>query len=208
MSKSFNTAIIFFISLLFFVSFCTVAENKNEPKQNRPLQGKNIAFLLTEGFHDGETMFPMGFLYNKGAEITVIGVEPGEYQAYNSEVTALVTFSVSEVSPGDFDALVIPGGLSPSNLREHEEVNAFVRSFFELNKPTAAICHGPQVLASAGVLTGRTLTGVRGIQEELENAGAIFEDAEVMVDGQLITSRTPPDLPAFSRQILHSLLQK
>ncbi|TVQ71025.1 MAG: type 1 glutamine amidotransferase [Balneolaceae bacterium] len=170
------------------------------------LQGKNVAFLITEGFHDGETLFPMGYLINHGANVTVIGVAPGEYTAYNSDVTAVVTRSVNEVSPADFDALVIPGGHSPANLREHEDVISFVRAFVEAGKPTAAICHGPQVLVTAGVIEGRTLTGVGGIEDEITGAGATFEDVEVMVDGNIITSRTPPDLPAFSRQIAQSLL--
>lgn len=170
------------------------------------LQGKNVAFLITEGFHDGETMFPMGYLVNHGANVTVIGVERGEYKAYNSDVTAMVVRSVDEVSPADFDALVIPGGHSPRNLREHENVLSFVRTFVEADKPTAAICHGPQVLVTAGVVSGRTLTGVGRIRDEITEAGAHFEDVEVMVDGNIITSRTPPDLPAFSRQIAQSLL--
>ncbi len=169
------------------------------------LHGKNVAFLITEGFHDGETMFPMGYLINHGANVTVIGVERGEYKAYNSDVTARVERTVNEVTPADFDALVIPGGHSPANLREHDDVIAFVRDFVGTDKPTAAICHGPQVLVTAGVISGRTLTGVSGIKDEITGAGARFEDVEVMVDGNIITSRTPPDLPAFSRQIAHSL---
>jgi len=170
------------------------------------LMGNNVAFLVTEGFHDGETMFPMGYLMHHGANVTVIGVERGEYTAYNSDMTAVVIRSVIEVSPDDFDALVIPGGHSPANLREHEDVISFVRAFVESGKPTAAICHGPQVLVTADVIEGRTLTGVGGIEDEITGAGATFVDVEVMVDGNIITSRTPPDLAAFSQQIAQSLL--
>ena len=170
------------------------------------LMGNNVAFLVTEGFHDGETMFPMGYLMHHGANVTVIGVERGEYTAYNSDMTAVVIRSVIEVSPDDFDALVIPGGHSPANLREHEDVISFVRAFVESGKPTAAICHGPQVLVTADVIEGRTLTGVGGIEDEITGAGATFVDVEVMVDGNIITSRTPPDLAAFSKQIAQSLL--
>lgn len=169
------------------------------------LQGKNVAFLITDGFHDGETLFPMGYLMNHGAVVTVIGVESGEYTAYNSDINVRVQYPVSEVVPADFDALVIPGGHSPANLRENEDVIAFVRSFVQADKPTAAICHGPQVLVTADVIDGRTLTGVGGIQDEITGAGATFEDAELIVDGNIITSRTPPDLPAFSQQIAQSL---
>jgi len=191
--------------LIIFAAGCEGRKAEDLVPEPGLLQGKNVAFLITEGFHDGETMFPMGYLINHGANVTVIGVERGEYTAYNSDVTAIVTRSVNEVSPADFDALVIPGGHSPANLREHEDVISFVRAFVETDKPTAAICHGPQVLVTAGVIEGRTLTGVGGIRDEITGAGATFEDVEVMVDGNIITSRTPPDLPAFSRQIAQSL---
>jgi protease I len=191
--------------LIVFAAGCEGRKAEDLVPEPGLLQGKNVAFLITEGFHDGETMFPMGYLINHGANVTVIGVERGEYTAYNSDVTAIVTRSVNEVSPADFDALVIPGGHSPANLREHEDVITFVRAFVETDKPTAAICHGPQVLVTAGVIEGRTLTGVGGIRDEITGAGATFEDVEVMVDGNIITSRTPPDLPAFSRQIAQSL---
>jgi protease I len=191
--------------LIIFAAGCEGRQAEEMIPEPGLLHGKNVAFLITEGFHDGETMFPMGYLINHGANITVIGVARGEYTAYNSDVTAIVTRTVSEVSPANFDALVIPGGHSPANLREHEDVISFVRSFVETDKPTAAICHGPQVLVTAGVIEGRTLTGVGGIKDEITGAGATFEDVEVMVDGNIITSRTPPDLPAFSRQIAQSL---
>lgn len=169
------------------------------------LSGKRVAFLITEGFHDGETMYPMAYLINHGANVTVIGIEPGTYTAYNSDLTARVERSVREVSPADFDALVIPGGHSPGNLRENEEVLSFVRAFVDTGKLTAAICHGPQVLVTAGVIADRTLTGFEAVKDEITEAGAHFEDAEVIVDGNLITSRIPDDLPAFSKEIARAL---
>ncbi len=172
-----------------------------EVTTEKELEGKNVAFLITEGFHDAETMFPLGFLQNAGAQITVIGVEPGTYKAYNSNVTAVVERSVNDVTPADFDALVIPGGHSPANLREHPAVVNFVREFIQSNKPVASICHGPQVVIATGIVQGRTLTAVGGIQNEITEAGAVYVDKEVMIDGNLITSRTPPDIPAFSLAI-------
>ncbi len=198
---------LIFVLALLVVAGCEGRKAEDLIGEPGMLQGKNVAFLITEGFHDGETMFPLGYLINHGATVTVIGVERGEYKAYNSDVTAQVKRSVNEVTPADFDALVIPGGHSPANLREHEDVISFVRAFVEADKPTAAICHGPQVLVTAGVISGRTLTGVGGIKDEITGAGANFEDVEVMVDGNIITSRTPPDLPAFSRQIAQSLME-
>lgn len=192
--------------LIIFAAACEGRKAEDMIPGTGKLMGNNVAFLVTEGFHDGETMFPMGYLMHHGANVTVIGVERGEYTAYNSDMTAVVIRSVIEVSADDFDALVIPGGRSPANLREHEEVINFVRAFVESGKPTAAICHGPQVLVTADVIEGRTLTGVGGIEDEITGAGATFVDVEVMVDGNIITSRTPPDLAAFSKQIAESLL--
>lgn len=192
--------------LIIFAAACEGRKAEDMIPGTGKLMGNNVAFLVTEGFHDGETMFPMGYLMHHGANVTVIGVERGEYTAYNSDMTAVVIRSVIEVSADDFDALVIPGGHSPANLREHEEVINFVRAFVESGKPTAAICHGPQVLVTADVIEGRTLTGVGGIEDEITGAGATFVDVEVMVDGNIITSRTPPDLAAFSKQIAESLL--
>jgi len=192
--------------LIIFAAACEGRKAHDMIPGTGKLMGNNVAFLITEGFHDGETMFPMGYLMHHGANVTVIGVERGEFTAYNSDMTAVVIRSVIEVSPDDFDALVIPGGHSPANLREHEDVITFVRAFVESGKPTAAICHGPQVLVTAGVIEGRTLTGVSGIEDEITGAGATFVDVEVMVDGNIITSRTPPDLAAFSKQIAESLL--
>ncbi len=194
------------IFLLFIVfTGCQETDGIEREADAPALSGKSVAFLITEGFHDGETMYPMAYLINHGANVTVIGVEPGTYTAYNSDLTARVERSVREVSPADFDALVIPGGHSPGNLREHEEVISFVRDFVDAGKPTAAICHGPQVLVTAGVIADRTLTGFEAVQDEITGAGAHFEDAEVIVDGNLITSRIPDDLPAFSKEIARAL---
>lgn len=200
----------------FFPAFLTLAllltagcgEQQVEDMAGEPgeLEGKRVAFLITEGFHDGETLFPMGYLINHGAQVTMIGIERGSYTAYNSDVTARVERSINEVTPEDFDALVIPGGHSPGNLRENEDVIAFVEAFVGTDKPTAAICHGPQVLVTAGVVSGRNLTGFEAVKDEITEAGGNFEDTEVLVDGNIITSRVPDDLPAFSRQIAESLM--
>lgn len=169
------------------------------------LSGQRVAVLIGEGFHDGETVFPMGYLVNRGADITVIGIEEGYLQAYNSSLRMKVTHAVADISPDDFDALILPGGTGPGVLRENEEVVDFVKRFFESGKPVAAICHGPQVLVTAGVLDGRTSTGVGGIRSELEEAGAQYMDEELVIDENLITSRMPGDLPAFSKAIADAL---
>jgi protease I len=196
------------ISLFFLtVAFSDNAGNSDDVTEGKVLEGKRVAFLITEGFHDAETMFPMGYLQNKGAAVTVIGTEPGVYKAYNSDVTAVVEFSVSQTDAADFDALVIPGGQSPAKLRENPDVVNFVREFIETNKPIASICHGPQVIIATGMAGGRTLTAVGAIESEITEAGANFTDREVMVDGNLITSRIPSDLPVFSIEIGKQLLK-
>lgn len=174
------------------------AETKN-------LEGKNVAFLITEGFHDAETLFPKGYLINYGANVTLIGEAPGNYTAYNSDVTLSIEKSIGDVSVDEFDALVIPGGHSPGNLRENEDVINFVRNYMQSEKPIAAICHGPQVLVTADVISGKTLTAFEAVEDEIIEAGAAFEDSEVLVDGNIITSRIPDDLPAFSREVANAL---
>ncbi len=164
-----------------------------------------IAVLLTEGFHDGEAYIPIGYLTNQGAKITVIGPQKGIVKAYNSEFTIRIEKSIAEVSVNDFDALILPGGHAPSKLRENEDVVAFARDFFHSGKPTAAICHGPQVLITAGVMKGKTSTGVEGIRGELEEAGVTYLDQALVIDGNLITSRTPADLNDFSVAIAEAV---
>ena len=171
------------------------------------LTGKHVAFLVGDGFHDLETLAPMAHLVNRGAQVTVIGVEPAVFQAYNSDVKVRIHTSVNDVSIDDFDGMVIPGGRSPAWLREHEEIVDFVREFVEAGKVVAAICHGPQVLVSAGVMDGVNATCVGGISDELTEAGANYEDAPVMRDGNIITSRIPNDLPVFNVAIEEALAE-
>ncbi len=160
-----------------------------------------VALLVAEGFHDGEAFMPMAYLINKGYDVTVIGAELGEVKAYNSDFTINIEKSVADVKPQDFEALVLPGGQGPAILREDEKVIDFVRKFWETGKVTAAICHGPQVLITAGVMDGKTSTGIGGIREELEEAGVHFKDESVVIDDNLITSRFPDDLYDFSKTI-------
>ncbi len=169
------------------------------------LIGAHVAVLVGEGVHDLETLVPMAYLANRGARVTVVGIERGSVNAYNSDITIQVQRTVDFVTADEFDALVIPGGESPSVLREHEGAVQFAADFVNAGKVTAAICHGPQVLITAGVLDGREATGVRGIADELTDAGAVFEDASVIRDDNLITSRVPDDLPDFCKAIQDAL---
>ncbi|TCO09387.1 type 1 glutamine amidotransferase domain-containing protein [Natronoflexus pectinivorans] len=189
-------------AILFFAG-CKTAEERVVVLEKEDV--KRVAVLVGEGFHDGEAYMPMGFLANRGIKVTVIGPERGEVKAYNSDFTIKIEKAVSEVSVDDFDALILPGGHAPSVLRDIDEVVAFARDFFKSGKPTAAICHGPQVLITAGVMEGKSCTAVGSVEDELVAAGANFLDQSVVVDGNLITSRVPRDLNDFSRAIFDAL---
>ncbi len=166
----------------------------------------HVAVLTGEGFHDGEAYMPMGYLVNRGAVVTVVGPETGLVTAYNSDFTIQVEKTVDEVEVDDFDALILPGGLAPSALREHESAVNFARDFFDSGKTVAAICHGPQILITAGVMDGLSATGFEGIREELKEAGVDYQDESVVIHNNLITSRTPPDLYDFSLAIEQAIM--
>ncbi|MFA6636406.1 MAG: DJ-1/PfpI/YhbO family deglycase/protease [Candidatus Omnitrophota bacterium] len=165
------------------------------------LKGKNVAVLVGEGFQDAETLFPIGFLVNRGSEVTTIGVEKGYVKAYNSDTWVRVEMSAAEADADDYDAIVIPGGSSPAYLREHDSVVNFLKKGAQGGKVIAAICHGPQLLITAGMLEGKNVTSYPSVAEELYTAGANYDDVPVMRDGKIITSRVPDDLPHFVRAI-------
>lgn len=190
---------------LFMVSLLVVACQQQAPQTEVVKDVKRVAVMVAEGFHDGEAYMPIGYLTNRGVEVTVIGPAVGEVKAYNSDFTIRIEKAVGDVSVADFDALILPGGRGPAILRENETVVAFARDFFKSGKPTAAICHGPQVLITAGVLEGKSCTAVGGVQDELIAAGANFLDQSVVLDGNLITSRVPGDLNDFSTAIYEAL---
>jgi protease I len=172
-------------------------EQPNVRKTDLPFKGLRVAVLTGEGFQDAEALMPIAFLTNRGAAVTVIGPQRGTVKAYNSDVQLLVHKSVADVAAGDFDLLVLPGGAAPDKIRRSADVVKFTRDFVQLGRPVAAICHGPQVLVTADVVQGRKMTCYRGMADELKDAGAIYEDQEVMRDGQLVTSRVPQDIPAW-----------
>ena len=173
-----------------------------------PLSGKKVAFLVGEGVQDAEALVPLGYLASRGAKVTVVGKAPGLVKAYNSDIQVYVQKAVEDVSADDFDGLVIPGGRSPANLREHKAIVDFARKLTEAGKPVAAICHGPQILVTAGVLDGKRTTGVAGIADELRKAGAQYADEAMIRDGNIITSRLPKDLPDFCAAFEKALLGK
>jgi protease I len=164
-----------------------------------------VAILVEEQYQVLEVWYPYLRFREEGIETIFIG--SGTKKVYGSKegYPAQEDMSIDNARAQDFAAVVIPGGWAPDFLRRHESVNNFVREMFEKGKVVASICHGGWVLASAGVLKGRKATSFIAIKDDIVNAGAEYIDKEVVVDGNLITSRTPYDLPAFSREILKKI---
>jgi protease I len=166
------------------------------------LQGKRVAILVEEIFNDLEFWYPYYRLKEAGAEVVVVG--PTSSQVYNgkSGTHARPDVGAKDISTGDFDGVIIPGGYAPDHMRRHPAMVNLVRDLFEAGKVVAAICHGGWMLASAKILKGRTVTSFFSIKDDLVHAGARFVDQEVVVDGKLITSRKPDDLPAFMKAVI------
>jgi len=168
---------------------------------------RRAAMVLAPNFEDIEATDPKAYLEAHGVRVTVVGIERGEISGKKgATVTADTTFE--DVTPeefADFDLLVIPGGGSPENLRIHEPAVAFTRRFVESSRPVGAICHGAQLLISAKVLPGRTVTCVNKIRDDVINAGATYVDEPLVEDGNLITSRIPSDLPVFNQALGRAL---
>jgi len=167
---------------------------------------KKVAMLLGQAFEDSEFKIPFDRLRAEGFLVDVIGREAGEeLKGDKGKVTARTTRSIADARPGDYDALVIPGGHSPDKLRADERFVRFVREFDASKKPLAAVCHGPQLLITAGLVKGRTLTAWQTIQEDLRQIGANVKDEPVVRDGNWITSRKPDDLQRFGDALLQAL---
>ncbi len=174
------------------------------------LQGKKIAFLAADGVEKVELEQPREALHQAGAQTELLSLKTGEIQARNHDLepagTVAVDRAVSEASVDEFDGLVLPGGtVNPDKLRLDKTAVSFVRDFVDSGKPVAAICHGPWTLVEASVTAGRTMTSYPSIRTDLRNAGAHVVDEEVVVDGNLISSRSPRDLPAFCSTLIKEL---
>jgi len=170
------------------------------------LNGKRVAFLATDMVEQVELTKPWDAVEQAGGSPELISLEEGEIQAfdhYDKADTFQVDRTVSEASVDDYDALVIPGGVgNPDTMRGDEDAVRFVREFMESGKPTAAICHAPWMLVEADAVRGRRLTSFWSIKTDVINAGGNWVDEEVVVDGNLVTSRYPDDIPKFNEQML------
>lgn len=171
------------------------------------LTGKRILILAGPLFEDIELLYPLYRFREEGAEVLVAGLGDREYRGKKGHPVDVDT-DVELVSSGEFDAVLIPGGYLPDHLRRSEKVLEIVREAFDEGKLIAAICHGPWVPVSAGILKGKRATSFWSIRDDVINAGAEWVDQEVVVDENLITSRQPADLGAFCRAIIEALIRK
>lgn len=175
------------------------------------LQGKTIAILSANGFEESELTEPKNALEAAGAKVFIVSPEEGTVQGMKhaqASMALAVDIPLDKANPDEYQGLVIPGGLfNPDSLRTNKTALKFVKAFFEAGKPVGAICHGPQVLISADLVKGRTMTAVEAVQTDLRNAGADVKDQEVVVDKGLVTSRTPKDLPAFCKKLVEEFAE-
>lgn len=174
------------------------------------IAGKQVAILATHGFEQSELIEPKRLLEAQGAIVTVVSpAQEASIKSWKDKDwggVVAVDLALAEADAGRFDALVLPGGvINPDTLRTDEAALDFIRSVADAGKPVAAICHGPWLLINSGLAKGREVTSWPSLQQDLANAGARWRDAEVVVDGNLITSRKPDDIPAFSEAVVKAL---
>ncbi|MEO8771700.1 MAG: type 1 glutamine amidotransferase domain-containing protein [Ferruginibacter sp.] len=177
----------------------------------KSIANKKVAILTDHGFEEVELTAPKKALEEAGAIVDIISMQKDKVKGWNHDHWSIelpVNVSLEEASPEDYDALMIPGGvINPDQMRRHELYINFVRHFLETGKPVAAICHAPQLLIETGMIHNRNLTSFPSIKTDLINAGAIWEDKEVVVDNGLVTSRSPSDLPAFNKKMIEEFTE-
>jgi protease I len=171
----------------------------------RELEGRRAAVLVEQQYQEMEVWYPVYRLREAGCKVTLVGPEAGQTYPSKLGYPAKSDRAARDVSANDFDVLVIPGGFAPDYLRRHEAVLKLVGTMAEQGKVVAAVCHGPAVLCSTQALKGRRATCFFAIKDDVSNAGATYVDAEVVRDGNLITSRKPDDLPAFMQAIIQAV---
>ncbi len=166
------------------------------------LTGKSVAVLIEQKYEELEVWYPVYRLREAGCKVVLVGPEAGRTYPSKLGYPATAHVAAKDVKASDFAAVIIPGGFCPDYIRRSEAMLKLVRDADALKKPLSAICHGPWVLCSTHALKGRKATGFSSIKDDMVNAGATFVDEEVVVDGHVITSRKPDDLPAFVRAVI------
>ncbi|WP_120716138.1 type 1 glutamine amidotransferase domain-containing protein [Tsuneonella amylolytica] len=170
---------------------------------------KRVMIIATDGFEQSELEKPKANLEAAGIETVVVSIDDGEIKGWDEDdwgSPVKVDMTIEEVSEGDYDALMLPGGqMNPDKLRMNDDVIAMIKDFDNADKPIAAICHAPWLLVEAGIVEGRTVTSWPSVRTDLENAGGKVVDQEVACDGNLITSRNPDDIPAFSKALISAI---
>jgi len=173
------------------------------------LTGKKVAIITENGFEEVELTSPKKALQDAGATVHIVSPQKGKVKAWDHDHWSIelpVDVNIDDADPNDYDALVVPGGvMNPDKMRLNEDCVDFAKEFLKSGKPVAAICHGPQLLIETGLLQGRNMTSYPSIRTDLENAGVIWEDKEVIVDHGLVTSRSPKDLEAFNKKMLEEI---
>ena len=175
----------------------------------RDVKGKKVAIITEHGFEEVELTSPKKVLEEAGVEVHIISAQQGKVKAWDHDHWSIelpVDKALDDTNPEDYDGLLIPGGvMNPDSMRENKKYVAFAQHFIEQGKPLASICHGPQLLIETGMISTRKLTSYPSIKTDLINAGALWEDKEVVVDNGLVTSRSPKDLEAFNKKLIEEL---
>ena len=169
------------------------------------LTGKRVAVLAEDYYENLELWYPVLRLREAGATVNIVGPKAGDAYKSKEGFPATADLAMEDARASDFDAVIVPGGYAPDRMRRHQPMLRLVRDAFQAGKVVASICHAGWVPISAGIVKGKTMTCVSAIKDDVINAGANYVDKEVVVDGNLISSRTPPDLPAFCREIIKAL---
>ena len=163
--------------------------------------------ISADNFEDTELLVPYYRLKEEGIQVDIVSINKGKIKGKHGYEVG-VDKTLKEVKPEEYDILVLPGGKAPEAVRKEKKALEIARHFFEKNKPVSAICHGPQTLISAGLLNGRHATCYESVAAEMKESGALYEDKEVVVDNNLVTSRQPSDLPAFLKETMKLLKKK
>ena len=163
-----------------------------------------VLIISADNFEDTELLVPYYRLIEEGIKVDIVSIRKGNIKGKHG-YQVMIDKTLEEVEPDGYDMLILPGGRAPEALKKERKAVEIVKEFFQKSKPISAICHGPQLLAAAGVLGGRHVTSYQSVADEMRDAAAIYEDKEVVVDGNLVTSRQPSDLPFFLRETMKIL---